>query len=542
MLPVSGVRHKLSSNLMFTLNFIRLLAAAGVLLILSALFNFLNLHLSLFHQRIRELRQRAIHGATAGQLIVQMMFELACSTFLALALACWILGVARPVFSGLLDITIGTSQFIRLFAVCGIGVMGLMLLAGFIPVWRLSWKATQHLPERTTRSRPVLRRLAVTSQLAVSVVFIVAALVMMMQMRFVNNKDLGFGRSGIIQLSGLLPSIQTSVREALIHELEAIPQITSITATGFAPQHNAKAEEMVTEVEWPGKPSSGKPAFNVIPTDSRFAGTFKLNMLVGGWWNEAGKNKIVLNEEAVRVMGLSEPVGTIIRMPVDMGDAGSEKYEIVGVVKDFHTLSLRSRILPTIFRPSVQPATDIPYAVDNILYIRTVPGREQEVVQRIKAILPLIDPTMAGVRLTPIGELYDRFNQPEQAGLKMFSVLAAVCLLVSLFGIYAIATASTLRRRREIAVRKVVGAGAGDIVRMFFREYTFQVAIAGAVALPLAYYAMHHWLQGYAYRTNIPVWLPVGVITVVAAVVLLTVLGQVLRAAQSNPADVVKSE
>ena len=82
--------------------------------------------------------------------------------------------------------------------------------------------------------------------------------------------------------------------------------------------------------------------------------------------------------------------------------------------------------------------------------------------------------------------------------------MATVCLLISLFGIYAVATASTQRRRKEIAIRKVFGAGVWDIIRMFFREYTLQVMIAGVVALPVAYLAMNRWLQGYAYRTNIP--------------------------------------
>ena len=124
----------------------------------------------------------------------------------------------------------------------------------------------------------------------------------------------------------------------------------------------------------------------------------------------------------------------------------------------------------------------------------------------------------------------------------MFSVLAVVCLLISLFGIYAVAAAASRRRRKEIAIRKVVGAEVNSIVRMFFREYTSLVVFAGVVALPLAYIAMSRWLQGYAYRTNIPWWLLAGVITGVVVVVLLTVLGQVLKAANSNPAEVVKSE
>jgi len=209
------------------------------------------------------------------------------------------------------------------------------------------------------------------------------------------------------------------------------------------------------------------------------------------------------------------------------------EYEVAGVVNDFHTLSLRNRIQPVIFRA---PSASF------VLYVRAVPGQEQEAIRRISAILPDIDATLTDLRITSLSELYERLNRSEQAGLKMFSIMATVCLMIALFGIFAVAAASTQRRRKEIAVRKVMGAEAVDIVRMFFREYTLQVVVAGAVALPLAFLAMNHWLQGYAYRINIPWWLLAGVITVIVAVVLLTVLGQVLKAANSNPAEVVKSE
>ena len=539
-LSVSDVRHQLNTNLMFTLNFIRLFVAFGVLLLFSALFNFLNLYLDLFRQRLRELRLRAVHGASGGQLIRQMLFELTCAILLALLPACYFIITARPAFSGLLDIQMELPQLMSLFAVCGIGMMVLILLIGFMLFWRLSHLAMRPQSEKKTTGQPVLRRMAVTLQLAVSMVFIIAASVVMMQMHFVNHKDLGFDRSSIIQLSGLLTNVKKSVRTALVDKLKTIPQVTDVTTTTFEPRHNVKLDEVVTLVEWPGKSADDKPAFNVIPTDNRFAETFRLNMLMGKWIDEGGDHKIVLNEEAVRVMGLKDPVGTSIRMSVFMSDPDYiEEYKIVGVVKDFHTLSLRSPILPTIFR---QSDTSNEYVTDNTLYIHVTPGQEQEAIKRITAILPDIDPMMAGVVLTPIGELYDHLNQSEQAGLKMFSVLAVVCLLISLFGIYAVASATTQRRRKEIAVRKVVGAKVGDIIRMFFREYTLQVILAGVVALPLAYFAMSRWLQGYAYRTNIPWGLLAGIVVGVVAIVLLTVLGQVLRAANSNPAEVVKSE
>ena len=537
MLPVCDIRHRLDANLPFTLGFIRLLAAAGLLLLFSAFFNFLSLYFDLYRQRIHELRIRMVIGATSGQVIVQMMFEATLAIVLALALAWCLVVPALPVFTGLMDITVETPRLLQQFFVFGISVMALMLLTGFLPLWQLIRSASRNLAKGKSAGQPVLRNLTVTLQLAVSVVFIVAALVVMMQLRFVNRKDLGFDRHHIIQLT-LVSGIDGKQRTALMHELSAMPQIENITESSFEPQHTIRDYEMITDVEWQGKPPHEKPTFHSITADQRFAETFRLKMIQGEWWDEGTRQKVVLNEEAVRVMGLLDPVGTIIRIPtgliIDDGTIPMQECEVVGVVKDFHTLSLRSRIFPAFFREGM-------FGGDN-LYLRIVPGQEREVIRRITVFLPDIDVTLADARMSTLDELYDRLNRSEQAGLKIFTVLATVCLLISLFGIFAVAAASTRRRRKEIAIRKVMGAKVRDIVRMFFREYTLLVIIAGAVALPLAYLAMNRWLQGYAYRTNIPWWLLAGVFIVVVVAVSLTVLGHVLKAANSNPAEVMKGE
>lgn len=533
MMPVSDIRHKLNSDVPFTLNFIGLFMASGILLLFAAIFNFLNLHLDLFRQRSRELHLRAVNGAAGVQLIRQMLGELSYSIFLSLMIAAYLVILVRPVFTRLLDIEIGMQPLMSLFAVCGIGVVVVMLLIGFMLFWRLSHLAMRPQSENKTTGQPMLRRVAVSLQLGVSLVFIVSALVVMMQMYFVNHKELGFDSKGLIQLTGFTDP-RGSVQSALIQKLKAIPQVESVTDTNFKPQHKSNPFTATTRVEWAGKSSDENPDFNAITVDPWFAETFKLKMIEGKWLEEEQRTKIVINEEAARLMGVSEPVGSIIRMPFWEDISVMAEYEIAGVIQNFHTLSLRNRIQPTFFIVNDYP--------NNNLYIRVTPGQEQEVIKKVTAMLPGIDASLADAGLTPVSELYTRLNRSEQVGFEMFSVLAIVCLLISLFGIYAVAVAATRRRRKEIAIRKVVGAEAGSIVRLFFREYTLQVILAGTLALPLAYLVMSNWLQGYAYRTNIPLWLLAGVITGVIAVVLLTVLGQVLKAAGSNPAEVVKSE
>lgn len=547
MLPIQDVRHHLNSDVPFTLNFMRVFMAAGILLLFSAIFNFLNLHLDLFLQRLRELHQRTVHGATRKRLIGQMLFELVCSILLAILFGGCLVIPAFPPFASLLDLPMDMLQLIDFFLICGTGIMALMLFIGWITFRQLSYRAMQPLSKGKRSGQPVWRRITITLQLAVSIVFIMATLVVMKQIRFVNQKDLGINRNGIIQLYGLPPYMERSLRTALIEELNTIPQIQTITTSDFEPLHKAQSIKTTSYVDWPSKPTDENPAFHIIFMDHHFAEMLGLKMIVGEWHTEEGGNKVVINEEAARVMGLTDPVGTIIRMSeidleiADKMDDLAIEFQIVGMVNDFHTLSLRNRIPPTMFRQSASTAGGRIVA-ENVLYIHVIAGYEREVIQRITSMLPDIHPTFVDIQLRTMDDLYDSFNHSEQAGMKIFSILATVCLLISLFGIYAIATASTQRRRREIAIRKVVGAKVSDIVRLFFREYVLLVLIAGGFSLPMAYLAMSYWLQGYAYRTNIPWWLMTGMMLGVILVVWLTVLSQVLKAANSNPGEVVKSE
>jgi putative ABC transport system permease protein len=175
------------------------------------------------------------------------------------------------------------------------------------------------------------------------------------------------------------------------------------------------------------------------------------------------------------------------------------------------------------------------------MYITVVSGQEQEVMKRITALLPDINVTLADASLTPLDELYNRLNRSEQSGLKIFSVLASVCLLISLFGIYAVATASTQRRRKEIAIRKVFGASIFDIVVLLSKEFLILATVSLIIAIPVALLIMNRWLSDYAYRTNISWQLLAVVATSIIAIALATVSFQTIKAAITNPAKVISS-
>lgn len=531
LLPIKNERYHLNSDVPFTLGFIQLFVIAGLLLLASALFNFLNLHYGLLRQRAREFQLRAIHGANRGQLVGQMLFEIGFLVSAALLFCGLIIVDACRICSRVVGFEIETKEILSLFIQCGLGLMAIMLLAALPLAWRLASQALNPQPATVVIRRSGAQRIAVASQLAVSIFFLMTTAVVSLQTRYVSQKDRGFESEGILSLVGLYPFLDDQTRSALTAELNALPQLVSMTDTYFMPKQGATPSDLRTEVEWPGKTPDESPAFNVITSDERFNEVFKAKLIDGRWLKRGTAREIVINEEAQRIMGLENPIGMTINLPY-MGKESD--FRIVGVVGDCHLYSLRSRILPTLFYNSPFPT--------NTLYLRVADGQEQAAIQWLNERLPRIHPTFAAIEPTPLSVLYDRLGASERAGLRLFAVLAAVCLLVSLFGIYAVASSATRQRRKEIAIRKVFGARTGQIIALFFREFILLTLLSGVIALPIAYAILLHWLRGYAYRIAIPWWLPTGTLILVAILVLLTVLGQVWKAATGNPAEVVKNE
>ena len=532
-MPIRDIRHHLKGDAPFTLDFIGLFVASGVLLLLAALFNFLNSYMDLFRQRAREWRLRLVNGATRRQLITQVAVELVCAVVAALLVTLIFIVQMKPLFIDWLDIDMDYAKILTFFAGMGLLTLVLILLIGLPLFAHMNRQMTSTLAENASARSPLSRRMAIALQLMVSIIFIVAATVVMLQLRYLGNKDVGFERENLLLVDGFV-DVRGNVESAIIQELSKNPSVVGLTDTDFKPQHEMNPVAIIKNIEWEGKPQGQEIPIYFHATDYRFGDTFGLRYLAGGWWREGEQQRIVINESMARLMGKENPVGEVIRMPNLRDYSQTAEYVIAGVVNDFHTLSFRQPIHPTAFIDAG--------GFVNKLYVRTAPGQAEEVARQIRALLPKIDPTLADAKVTPIGTLYDALNQSETIGLRIFSFLALACLLIAMFGIYAAASAATKRRRREIAIRKVVGAGTKSILLLFIREYARLVAIASLVAFPIAYLIMADWLSGYAYRIEIALWWFAIILVGIAALVLITIWRQVIKAANENPAEVVKCE
>ena len=251
-------------------------------------------------------------------------------------------------------------------------------------------------------------------------------------------------------------------------------------------------------------------------------------------------NKVLVSESAVQAMRLEHPIGEIIRVPLEIlgRDPIWTDYEIVGVIRDFHTQGMKAEPLPTLIFQSFR------FALSKNYY-QVTPGTEEEFIKAIDHLAKKHEWNPEdSMNKAPqlLSDKMKNLNKSETATFRLFAILTMLCVLISLFGIFAISSTTIVQRRKEIAIRKVMGATAREVVELFFREYSWLVSVSAVVAFPFFYWVVSRWLEQYPYRVSVGAGMYVVLSGVTILMVLLTVFRQVMRAANENPADVVKSE
>lgn len=351
-----------------------------------------------------------------------------------------------------------------------------------------------------------------------------------------NHFDWGFKKDGLIRIR------MTHRDRTLI--VENIKQLTLVQEFISTARFNIKTEPRVMgEVKWVEKPAGLSPIVEIEGVGMNFNSGFGIPILEGRFFEEQdrGSNKIVVNQEMKKIIGKENIIGEIVEIPAGYitadGTIGMNTMEIIGIIKNFHTLSLQKPVHPLILE-----LYDGSEGASN--YVKVAKGTESQVIAAITEVFKNCsspgDPEEVDIINMP--QLLDDFSKSEKASLRLFSVLAALCILISVFGIYSISSSNMERRKKEIAIRKVYGATANEIVMMFIAEYSKMLLLANLIALPPALYLMNRWLAQYAYHTNIHVWMVLLVVVFTFVVVVSTVLAQVIEAANRNPAEVVKSE
>ena len=544
MIPLTDMRHTFGSELSFNLSYIRTFAITTILLLLCVFFNFINLLLNRIYQRIKEIRLRNSIGAGKRELIIQLLTELTLQTGIAFVLAFCLLELTSSLFCKTFDTKIADPDFYTSLIIITLVSWGVLIVVSFPLLLRFIRTSSLMLSGGISANRKgSFRKVSMTIQLGICVFFLMSTFIMLRQISLMKHKDLGFQKEGLIHIT-----MDYRDRSGITHELATLPIIDEfVECSIFSITHEPHTQN---EVSWEGKPDDFNPNFQVIKAGDKFLDAFKITLLKGNFINEGDSdpedwttpgNTAVINEEAARIMGIDNPIGKKISIwnGVIYGDGkrGQKELEIVGIVKDFQAASLRNPILPAIITLDGSKWNSYCY------YARVKPENEQAAIKTIRTVFEKHkEEGDTTPKIQTMTDVFNQLNKSEDASLQLFSLLAILCTLISIFGIYSVSSSNIAQRRKEVAVRKVMGASSKTIISMFFKEYLTIVVIANAVALPLAWLFMHGWLEQYPYRISIGLWMYAIVLLATSALIICTVLYQTLKASETNPAEVIKSE
>lgn len=502
----------------------------ALFVLIIACINFMNLSIAKSMLRAREVGIKKTAGSTRLKLILQFLSESVIFAFVSLILAIIIVQFTLPAYNAWLGRELSLSLFANPWTLPGLVAFGLVvgIIAGTYPAFVLSsFNPVKVLKSQVlSESRGMgLRSILVIVQFSASIFLIISTLVISSQINLILNKDVGFTKENILILR--TPSSFGQVRQAFTDEISQYAGVKGISASSSLPGFSFP--------NWGFGAEGVEKSFtlNLIRCDTAFLNTMRFRMAEGRFFSPdfpTDSSGIILNETAVKVIGLKSPIGTKM-----FGGGNSERvYHVIGVVRDFNYESVHSEIRP-------MGLVNLKNRTGNYLSIRVDPGKSQEITALAKGIWEKMLPG------TPFSYSFmqdDYVNQykNEIQTKQVFAMLTALAVIVAILGLLGLASFMAQRRVREIAIRKISGAGVDQIIGLLTWKFIKWVLISFAIASPVAWWVMERWLRDFAYRITINPWVfilsgGIAVVLVVMTVGLIT-----YRAATANPAESMKYE
>lgn len=511
------------------LKYIYIFSLVALFILVIACINFMNLSTARSMQRAKEVGVRKTVGSLRSQLIKQFFVE---STLLALVSCIVALGLVEillPAFS----LTSGRELTLDLFSppvFLSLGGLVLLtgLLAGSYPALVLSsfrpaavLKGSFDSSRRGSRFRKAL----VIFQFFLSIALIICTSIVSSQLKYIRTRDMGMDKEHLVYLA--LPRNTTANPETLKRELVKHPAITDATVCQELP---FDLRCWAGHQGWEGMEPDRKVFFAYTVVDYDFFKTFKMKMVQGQQFSPERPSDAagyVINEEAVRQMGLKNPIGKQLRFWGYWG-------KIIGVVKDFNFRHASFETAPLIM-------TMRRVAPRNMLVLRLAPGDPTEAIEHFRAVWGQMSPGSAfDYRFTD--QEFDKMYKQELMMEKLLKGFSLLAVLISCLGLFGLASFTAQQKTKEIGIRKALGAGVWSIVFMFSRQFLKWVLIANLIAWPVSYYFMARWLQGYVYRAPLDVTIFIFAGLLAAAIAMATVAYQSIKAATANPITALRCE
>jgi ABC-type antimicrobial peptide transport system permease subunit len=523
-LPLTTMRYK-SPDIRPNVKFQHLIifVLSGSLLILCTLFNYLTLFISRFRIRQKEMALRVVFGASGRSLFALLSTEFIISLIIALLLGLFFIETVFEPFRMLSGIKSGLSSVYPELLIY-ISVVILILLMTFIVVVAIFRRRNLNTTIRKNNKK-LFRKISVVVQLIISISFSFCTIIIVKQMYYLHNTDLGFAFKNRGSVYGIQPV------ETFEDMLKEIPEITETVRSyqSLMPVSFNKNGEFVSD--WEDKPAGAKDVdveFVLMP--AKFESYYELRLIEGEALtdDEPSKN-VLINESAVKAFGWDKPVGKTF----------GKNNIVKGVVRNIYNFTPTISTKP-VYYSRIRDEEDM---LNQILfkYLEgTWKSCKSKIEQSIKEKYPEINSFR--IKIYNAEEEYDKYLQSENTLLKILTFISLVCVIICVFGFVSLVSLTCEERRKEIAIRKINGATIKDILDIFFKEYFSLLIVGTVIAFPLGYYIMKQWLEGYVVQTSISAWIYAVILLAMILAIILCVGWKVYKTSIENPADVLKSE
>jgi len=514
--------------------FIIVISLVGILILIIASINVINLRTAHALKRSVEVGIRKVSGAFRHDLIRQFMFEnlilVILAVVISLLLSELLLNSVNNIFEGTISLELYASPSLFLYLLLAILVV--TTLTGFYPSVILSSFHPARVLYRVIRSkgekRGSLRNILIVFQFIISLGLIMLTLTISHQLRYMQEKDMGFRKEEIVNIT--LPDNDPVIVNRLRNRFIQEPDIEQFSFSNGAPTSDMRLGSFFSS---PGAPETERYMFDIKYVDTNYLDLFSLELLAGTWFRKYPAadttNRIVVNEAFIQKMGISFPPDAIGQWV----NRGSGSNEIIGVIRNFHVESLYNQIIPValIIRPDE-------YFVLSIKYRK---GSEQKLLSGLEDTWRELFPNEL-FHHQFLDEFIQSYYSREEMTGKLTRWFAFLAILITCLGIFGLVLFVTTKRIKEFGIRKVLGVTGTGIISLVAKNFLIQIGFAFFIATPLAWLFISKWMENFAYHASVKLWIFLVPLAAIFTASMIPVFFTTLKAANTNPADCLRYE
>ena len=518
---------------------ILIISTIGLFILLLACFNFMNLATARSSQRIREIGVRKTLGALRTQLIFQFLGEAIIIAIISLIISVMIAELMLPQFSNLLSTKLTLNLFdnyeILLSMLAGAIVVGIfagiypsLYLSGFKPVLAIKNLESDF---KNIKSGSSIRKILVIAQFGITICLMIGTIIVVKQLSFLKNHDVGFRKEQTLTIP-FGTNINQKNYKTIENAFLSVSGVQYVSAGNSAPISDNVFD---TSLFPKGLDGGGSLDVYVKFVDINYKNIYGLKLIAGKYFSKElsdnWRDAIVVNEATIKALGFNNPEDAIGKSYL-IGTGGI-KPVIIGVVKNFNIASLRTNIKPLIMLNNPNHFQEFSVRINPVNISGSIKGLEK--------VWKLYSPNYP-FRYTFLNDFIKNLYQPEEKTSAIISTFSFLAILIACLGLIGLASFIFELRKKEIGVRKVLGASIPSLINILNGEFMKLVLIANVFALPTGYYFMNRWLQNFAYKIDLDIWifLIVSIATIIIAFMTISFLA--IKAATANPIESLKYE